>query len=120
VRRAIYVETFIRAETDRVWELTQDTELHPRWDLRFTSITPTGTTAEGAARFRCLRAPPSTKLTSDVLVVHRRGDWQPVLGQHSAGGLDTPPKAAVDAVAGVLWDECHDPRELLERGREAG
>lgn len=52
VRRAIYVDTFIRAEMDRVWKLTQDTELHPRWDLRFTSITPTGTTAEGAARFR--------------------------------------------------------------------
>jgi hypothetical protein len=50
--RPIYVETFIRAELDRVWEFTQDTELHPRWDLRFSSITPTGTMADGANRFR--------------------------------------------------------------------
>ena len=48
----IYVETVIRADLDRIWELTQSTDLHPRWDLRFSKITPTGTTADGAARFR--------------------------------------------------------------------
>ena len=35
---AIFVETFVRADIDRVWELTQDPELHQRWDLRFTEI----------------------------------------------------------------------------------
>ena len=35
---AIFVETYIRAGIDRVWELTQDPELHQRWDLRFTEI----------------------------------------------------------------------------------
>ena len=35
---AIFVETYIRADIDRVWELTQDPELHQRWDLRFTEI----------------------------------------------------------------------------------
>lgn len=48
----IYVETFIRADLERVWELTQDTDSHPRWDLRFSAIVATGTTAEGAWRFR--------------------------------------------------------------------
>ena len=48
----IYVETLIRADIDRVWELTQDTACHARWDLRFTKITPTGATVEGADRFR--------------------------------------------------------------------
>ncbi len=51
-RQPIYVETLIHADLDRVWQLTQDTDLHPRWDLRFSKITPTGTTADGACRFR--------------------------------------------------------------------
>jgi hypothetical protein len=34
----IYVESFIQESVDRVWELTQDPELHQRWDLRFTQI----------------------------------------------------------------------------------
>lgn len=32
------METYIGADIDRVWELTQDPELHQRWDLRFTEI----------------------------------------------------------------------------------
>jgi len=55
---AIYVETTIRATVDRVWELTQDTSLHPRWDLRFSSITPLAELAGGGYRFRyALRLP---------------------------------------------------------------
>jgi hypothetical protein len=50
-RRPIYVETVIRADLDRIWSLTQDTELHSRWDLRFSSIVPTGQTTDGADRF---------------------------------------------------------------------
>jgi hypothetical protein len=34
-RRAIYVETVIRADLDRLWERTQLPVLHQRWDLRF-------------------------------------------------------------------------------------
>ncbi|GAB2624137.1 hypothetical protein [Pseudactinotalea suaedae] len=34
----IYVETIVRAPLDTVWHLTQEPDLHVRWDLRFTSI----------------------------------------------------------------------------------
>lgn len=34
----IYVERFIAAPFDRVWELTQSPAVHQRWDLRFSSI----------------------------------------------------------------------------------
>ena len=34
----IYVEIPMVASLDRLWELSQDPVLHPRWDLRFTSI----------------------------------------------------------------------------------
>ncbi|MDY0908919.1 SRPBCC family protein [Microbacterium sp. CFBP9034] len=48
----IYVGIRIRASLERVWELTQDPGLHPRWDARFTAITPTGPIAGGGTRFR--------------------------------------------------------------------
>lgn len=48
----IYVEALIKADLDHVWELTQNTDLHPRWDLRFSKIIPTGSTDDGAWRFR--------------------------------------------------------------------
>ena len=50
--RALYVEIFIRAPLERVWELTQDPELHARWDGRFSRIVPTGTRADGSTEFR--------------------------------------------------------------------
>lgn len=57
-RNPIYVETVIKADLDLVWNLTQDIDAHPRWDLRFSAITPTGTTENGASRFRYeLRTP---------------------------------------------------------------
>jgi hypothetical protein len=34
----IYVEIFIRAPFDKVWTLTQQPNLHQRWDLRFSEI----------------------------------------------------------------------------------
>ncbi|WP_079408047.1 hypothetical protein [Streptomyces sp. 3211] len=34
----LYVETFIRAGMDELWERSQDPAQHQRWDLRFTSI----------------------------------------------------------------------------------
>lgn len=36
---------------ERVWELTQHPELHPRWDARFTAIRPSGTRDDGAELF---------------------------------------------------------------------
>jgi hypothetical protein len=51
-RGQIYVETRIRSSLERLWELSQDPGLHPRWDLRFSRIVPTGLTPEGHALFR--------------------------------------------------------------------
>lgn len=38
----IYVETTIGVGLDRLWQLSQDAVLHPRWDLRFSAIRPAG------------------------------------------------------------------------------
>jgi hypothetical protein len=51
-RRAIYVETVIRADIDRLWERTQLPVLHQRWDLRFGEIGYAPRPADGAQRFR--------------------------------------------------------------------
>jgi hypothetical protein len=74
--KPIYVETLIRADLERVWELTQDTDSHPRWDLRFSAITPTGTTADGANRFRYELRIPGHRLagTGISLGERRRAD----------------------------------------------
>jgi hypothetical protein len=37
---------------DRVWMLSQDPALHPRWDLRFSRIVPTASDQQGPVRFR--------------------------------------------------------------------
>ncbi|MMZ56549.1 hypothetical protein D1872_184440 [compost metagenome] len=37
-RKPIYVEAFIRSDTDALWEYTQDPKKHERWDLRFSRI----------------------------------------------------------------------------------
>jgi hypothetical protein len=55
---AIYVEIEIRSSIERVWELTQNPALHPRWDLRFSSITPIDALASGGYRFRYERRLP--------------------------------------------------------------
>lgn len=57
----IYVEIRIRASLDRVWELTQNPDLHPRWDARFSRITPLEDLDGGGSRFRYeLRLPGMT------------------------------------------------------------
>jgi len=38
VGRPIYVERVINAPLDKLWNATQNPELHERWDLRFTEI----------------------------------------------------------------------------------
>jgi hypothetical protein len=54
----IYVEIEIRSSMDRVWELTQNPAQHPRWDLRFSTITPIAHLAGGGYRFRYERRLP--------------------------------------------------------------
>jgi hypothetical protein len=34
----LYVELPMRAEMERIWQLTQEPALHQRWDLRFSTI----------------------------------------------------------------------------------
>lgn len=49
--RALYVETTIRAPIERIWELTQDTDQHVRWDARFSRIQPTRVDDDGTKEF---------------------------------------------------------------------
>lgn len=54
-RRAIYVESLIRANLDDLWLATQDPGSHQRWDLRFTQIDylpATGQAGQAGQRFR--------------------------------------------------------------------
>jgi hypothetical protein len=57
-RAGISVEIEIRSSIERVWQLTQQPTLHPRWDLRFSSIEPTQELAGGGYRFRYERRLP--------------------------------------------------------------
>jgi hypothetical protein len=57
-KRQIYVETVIDADVDRVWAATQDPAQHVRWDVRFSSITPGPTDADGSTPFRYVRRTP--------------------------------------------------------------
>ena len=67
------METLVRTDLDRLWELTQDTGSHPRWDARFSAITPTGTTPDGAWRFRYeLRLPFHTISGTGISLGERR------------------------------------------------
>ncbi|MGX9899483.1 hypothetical protein ACW0JT_05560 [Arthrobacter sp. SA17] len=50
--RQIYVEILVRSSLENLWELSQDPALHPRWDLRFSRITPTGVGSDGHSQFR--------------------------------------------------------------------
>lgn len=48
----IYVEILVRSSLERLWELSQEPALHPRWDLRFSRIIPTGVASDGHSQFR--------------------------------------------------------------------
>ena len=56
--RPLYVEILVRTDLDRLWALTQDPALHPRWDLRFSDIRPVGELDGGGYRFRYERRMP--------------------------------------------------------------
>lgn len=51
-RKQIYVETLIGASLEEVWDLSQNPEHHPRWDLRFSSIVPVSTGYQEVTHFR--------------------------------------------------------------------
>lgn len=51
-QRPIYVEVRIQAPLERVWKLSQDTSLHPIWDLRFSRIVPVSENGQGLHHFR--------------------------------------------------------------------
>lgn len=50
--KRIYVETHVRGDLARIWQLTQDPAEHARWDLRFTEIAHLPTPAGEPQRFR--------------------------------------------------------------------
>lgn len=50
-RRGIHVEIDIAASMERVWSLTQNPASHPRWDLRFSAITPAESAPDDVQRF---------------------------------------------------------------------
>ncbi|MDJ0316055.1 SRPBCC family protein [Arthrobacter antibioticus] len=50
-RKPLYIEIRIRAPMERVWELSQDPQMHPRWDLRFSRIVPIDEDEQRQVRF---------------------------------------------------------------------
>lgn len=56
--RGLHVSIRIAAPLDEVWRLTQDPELHARWDLRFSRIVPVEPLPGGGTRFRYERRMP--------------------------------------------------------------
>ncbi|WP_043484414.1 hypothetical protein [Arthrobacter sp. SPG23] len=77
-RGQIYVEIGIRTSMDRLWTLSQDPDLHPRWDLRFSRIIPTGGDDGGPVSFRYeFRLPFHTIKGTGTSLGHRfRADGQ--------------------------------------------
>lgn len=60
---AIYVEIEIKADVERVWQLTQNPAQHPRWDLRFSAIAPVAELPTGGNRFTYERRMPFHTIT---------------------------------------------------------
>ncbi len=78
--RQVWVSARVAGPPDRLWRLTQDTGHHPRWDLRFSAITPAGTDADGHQRSTYAlalshpRLPLLTVRGSSTSTAERRGD----------------------------------------------
>ena len=69
----IYVSIDIAAPMDEVWRLTQDTQQHTRWDLRFSSIEPVADLPGGGHRFRYeLKLPGHTLAGTGTTVGEKR------------------------------------------------
>lgn len=76
--KPLYVEIRIRTAMERVWELSQDPEAHPRWDLRFSRIFAVDRDEKGQVRFRYeFRLPLHTIKGTGTSLGHRhRADGQ--------------------------------------------
>ncbi|WP_432870273.1 hypothetical protein [Microbispora rosea] len=73
--RFVYVECFIRADMDALWEFTQRPELHQRWDLRFTEIYYLPRADGEPQRFRyAFRLLPGLVITGDGVTAGDRRD----------------------------------------------
>jgi hypothetical protein len=74
----IYVEIGIHTSMERLWTLSQEPELHPRWDLRFSRIVPAARDATGVVSFRYeFRTPFHTITGTGTSMGHRiRADGQ--------------------------------------------
>lgn len=57
-RRTIYVESLIRCDINELWRVTQDPRVHPRWDLRFSSLEVVSDAEAGPTRFEYARSTP--------------------------------------------------------------
>ncbi len=78
--RSIRLETVIAADLQTVWHLTQDPELHARWDARFSRIVPTEQGDDGLWRFTYERR---------MLVHTIRGTGISLGSREGAGGART-------------------------------
>jgi hypothetical protein len=96
---AIFVETHIAADIERVWELTQDPSQHQRWDLRFSEISYLPKTSpEEPQRFRY-----RTRIGLGIAVA---GEGESVGEQNQEGGKRTS--------ALKFWSD--DPKALIREG----
>jgi uncharacterized membrane protein YphA (DoxX/SURF4 family) len=94
----IYVETFIQAPLDRLWQHTQEPDLHAQWDLRFTSIEYLPKNAGEPQRFRY-----ATRIGFGMEIAgtgETVGECQRPAGERSSS----------------LKFESHDPRSLIREG----
>ena len=74
-RKPVYVEICIRASMDRVWMLSQDPALHPRWDLRFSRIVPVAGDGQDPVHFQYeFRLPFHTIRGTGTSLGHRSRD----------------------------------------------
>ena len=95
----IYVEILILAELEKVWELTQQPDLHQRWDLRFTKI-------EYLPR-------PDTELPQHFLYETRIGFGLAIRGTGESVGV----RAANDGdTTSALRFASDDPKSLIREG----
>jgi len=97
--RGIYVERFIYADIEKVWEQTQTPELHQLWDLRFTKIEYLPRASEAD--------PQRFKYTTRIgFGLQIEGEGESTGNRQSSTGLRTS--------ALRFWSE--DPKSLIEEG----
>ncbi|PJJ73125.1 uncharacterized protein YndB with AHSA1/START domain [Diaminobutyricimonas aerilata] len=128
--RGIYVEVLIAAPLERVWELTQDPESHPRWDLRFSRITPVADLESGGYRFRYERRMPGHTIvgTGTSIGERRRADgtrtsalrfdtddrWSP-LGEGRGYWRYVPTDDGIRFITGYDYRPAWGPLDLVVR-----